>query len=131
MGLDQVLADGETQTEPPIALRAAADAYNKGNMKGAAAFLNIARNYDRRSPELAHNLAVIELLGGQVDNAISTLTGVAGEVPEARINLGIAYEKKGEPLKALAAWKAAAAANVRWGALKDWIEAKERFWGAQ
>jgi tetratricopeptide (TPR) repeat protein len=114
-----------------IALRAAADAYNKGNVKGAAAFLNRARNYDRRSPELAHNLAVIELLTGQVDNAIPTLNALVGEVPEARINLGIAYEKKGDPQKALATWKAAAQANVRWAALKDWIEAKERFWGAQ
>jgi tetratricopeptide (TPR) repeat protein len=118
------------QAAGDIALRAAAEAYAGGSVKGAAGFLAAARVYDKRSPELAHNLAVVDIAQGNLDEAISVLNGLVGEVPEARINLGIAYEKKGEPLKALAAWKAAAAAGVRHGGLKDWIEAKERFWGA-
>lgn len=111
-----------------IALRAAADAYNSGNIKSSAAFLKIAKTYDKRSPELTHNEAVLDIATGAVDSAISALNSIAGEVPEARVNLGIAWEKKGEPLRALAAWKAAS--GVRFAHLKDWIEAKERFWGA-
>jgi tetratricopeptide (TPR) repeat protein len=118
------------QAAGDIALRAAAEAYQGGGTKSAAGFLAMARVHDKRSPELAHNLAVIEIASGNVDNAINILNGIVNDVPEARINLGIAYEKKGEPLKALAAWKAAAAAGVRHGPLKDWIEAKERFWGS-
>lgn len=118
------------QAAGDIALRAAAEAYAGGASKSAQSFLAMARVHDKRSPELAHNLAVLAIASGNVDDAINVLTGLANEVPEARINLGIAYEKKGEPLKALAAWKAAAAAGARYGALKDWIEAKERFWGS-
>ncbi len=117
------------QAAGDIALRAAADAYAGGNVRRAASYLTIARTYDKRSPELAHNLAVVDLSTGSVDSAISALVGLVGDVPEARINLGIAYEKKGEPLKALSAWKQAAAAGSRYSPLKDWIEAKERFWG--
>jgi tetratricopeptide (TPR) repeat protein len=113
-----------------IAIRAAAEAYAAGNTKLAAQFLSTAKSYDKRSPEVVHDLAVIELATGQTDSALNVLAGLVGEVPEARINLGIAYEKKGEPLKALQTWKAAATAGSRFAPLKDWIEAKERFWGS-
>ncbi|HUS31863.1 MAG TPA: tetratricopeptide repeat protein [Kofleriaceae bacterium] len=113
-----------------IAVRAAAEAYTAGNTKLAAQFLATAKSYDKRSPEVVHDLAVIDLVGGQTDNAMNVLANLVGEVPEARINIGVAYERKGEPLKALQSWKAAAAAGSRFAPLKDWIEAKERFWGA-
>lgn len=119
------------QAAGDIALRAAAEAYGgDGGTRAAATFLAKARGYDRRSPELAHNQAVIDIAGGSVDGAIAVLEGLVNEVPEARINLGVAWEKKGDPMKALAAWKAALAAGVRHGPLEGWIEAKERFWGA-
>ncbi len=112
-----------------IALRAAAEAYDDGNLKQAAKFLTEASGYDKRSPELAHNLAVIDLAGGKVDSAIAKLERLTGDVPEAWINLGIAYERDGRPLEALEAWRKAKAAGVRFGPLDDWIAAKERFWG--
>jgi tetratricopeptide (TPR) repeat protein len=118
------------QAAGDIALRAAAEAYSGGATRSAATYLSMARVHDRRSPELAHNLAVIAITSGSVDDAISVLTGLANDVPEARINLGIAWEKKGEPLKALAAWKAALAAGARHSQLRDWIQTKERFWGS-
>ncbi|HTL32328.1 MAG TPA: tetratricopeptide repeat protein [Kofleriaceae bacterium] len=114
-----------------IAVRASAEAYAAGNTKLAAQFLATAKSYDKRSPEVIHDLAVIDLASGQTDSAMNVLAGLVGDVPEARVNLGIAYEKKGEPQKALQTWKAAAQAGSRFGPLKDWIEAKERFWGAQ
>ena len=117
------------QAARDIALRAAVEAYGAGNVKQAAKFLVTARNHDRRSPELLHNLAVVELAGGDADDAIRILEQVVGEVPEARVNLGIAWDRKGEPQKALDSWRAAVASGVRYGPLRDWIEAKERFWG--
>lgn len=118
------------QAASDIALRAAAEAYASGNTKAAASFLATARTYNRSSPEVAHNLAVLDIATGNVDAAISTLVGLVGDVPEARINLGIAYEKKGEPTKALAQWKAALAAGARYSPLKDWVDSKERLWGS-
>jgi tetratricopeptide (TPR) repeat protein len=119
------------QAATDIALRAAAEAYAAGNYKASAAFLVTARGYDKRSVEATHNQAVIDIWTGSVDSAIGALAPLVNEVPEARVNLGIAYEKKGEPLKALSTWKSAASAGVRFAPLRDWIEAKERFWGAQ
>ena len=51
------------------------------------------------------------------------------KVPEALVNLGIAYERKGDPVKALDAWRRARKAGVRFGPLADWIESKERIYG--
>lgn len=118
------------QAATDIALRAAAQAYATGNTKAAARFLATAKTYDRRSPEVTHNLAVLDLAAGQADGAISTFAGLTDEVPEAKVNLGIAYEKKGDPVKALATWKAALASGSRYAPLKDWIDSKERLWGA-
>ncbi len=112
-----------------IALRAAQEAYGDGNLKQAAKFLATAKLHDKRSPELAHNLAVIELANGKVDTAIPELERIADEVPEALVNLGIAYDRKHDPLRALEYWKKAVSAGVKHGPLNDWIETKERFWG--
>jgi tetratricopeptide (TPR) repeat protein len=112
-----------------IALRAAQEAYGAGSLKQAGKFLADAKLYDKRSPELAHNLAVIDLASGDVDDAIRALDRVKDEVPEAYVNLGIAYDRKHDPARALEAWKKAQALGVRFKNLDDWIEAKQRFWG--
>jgi len=117
------------QAAGDIAIRAAAEAYANGNLGQARGFLTTARTYDKRSSELLHNLAVVALANGKLDDAIATLEQLVGEVPEARINLGIALERKGNPARALEVWKAAAAAGVRSPGLAGWIEKKERFWG--
>ena len=89
--------------------------------------------YDVREHVLAiakeHNLAVIDLVDGNVDAAIAQLDRVAAKVPEAFVNLGIAYERKGDPMMALDAWRRARKAGVRFAPLADWIEAKERIYG--
>lgn len=112
-----------------IALRAAQEAYGDGNLKQAGKFLGDAKLYDKRSPELAHNLAVIELSSGDVDDAIRELDRVKDEVPEAYVNLGIAYDRKHDAKRALEYWKKALAIGVRFKSLDDWIETKQRFWG--
>jgi len=114
-----------------VALEAANDAYRSGQMAQARKYLGAARNVSSRvgTDEVAHNLAVIDLVDGNVDSAIAQLDRVASKVPEALVNLGIAYEKKGDPLKALDAWRRARKAGVRFAPLADWIEAKERIYG--
>lgn len=114
-----------------VALEAAQDAYRSGSNAQARRFLNIAKNANSRvgTDEVAHNLAVIDLADGNVDSAIAQLERVAGKVPEALVNLGIAYERKGDPVKALDAWRRARKAGVRFPQLADWIESKERVYG--
>ncbi|MDX2092318.1 MAG: tetratricopeptide repeat protein [Kofleriaceae bacterium] len=114
-----------------VALEAAQDAYRAGQIGQARRYLGAARNVNSRigTDEVAHNLAVIDLAEGNVDAAIAGLERVAGKIPEALVNLGIAYERKGDPLKALDAWRRAKRAGVRFGPLADWIESKERIYG--
>ncbi len=115
------------------ALNAAQDAYHNGQLAQARKYLVTARNANARigADEVAHNLAVLDLADGRVDAAIAELEREVGKVPEALINLGIAYEKKGEPQKALDAWRRARKAGVRFPQLNEWIESKERVYGDQ
>jgi tetratricopeptide (TPR) repeat protein len=114
-----------------VALEAAQDAYRAGQFKPARKFLQTARNANARvgSDEVAHNLAVLDLVDGKLDAAIAALERIAPKVPEALVNLGIAYERKREPQRALDAWRRARRAGVRFAPLADWIEAKERVYG--
>jgi tetratricopeptide (TPR) repeat protein len=114
-----------------VALEAARDAFNTGQWSAARRFLLQARNANARvgNDEVAHNLAAVDLAEGKVDLAIAQLEKLAGKLPEALLNLGIAYDKKSEPQKALDAWRRAKRAGARHPNLNDWIEAKERIYG--
>ena len=74
---------------------------------------------------------MIELASGKLAAAIPVLERIAPRVPEALINLGIAYDRQGEPTKALDAWRRARRAGVGFAPLGDWIDAKERIYGAE
>ncbi|HEY4240204.1 MAG TPA: tetratricopeptide repeat protein [Kofleriaceae bacterium] len=115
-----------------VALEAAADAYRNGALAQARKYLGQARAANARlgNDEVAHNIAVLDLADGRVDAAIPELERVAPKLPEALVNLGLAYEKKGEPQKALDAWRRARKAGVRFPPLAEWIESKERIYGA-
>jgi len=113
-----------------IALRAANEAYDRGRAVEAKKYLNEAEKYDRRNPELGHNLAVLDLAAGRVDVALVRLSQVQSEVPEALVNIGIAYDRKGEPLRALDYYRKAVAVGVRFAPLRSWIDMKERLWGS-
>jgi tetratricopeptide (TPR) repeat protein len=134
--LDKIRSKARGVAEPlakmaarDIALRAAQEAYQSGSMKTAEKYLSDAKLYDKKSPELAHNLAVVQLANGKIDSAINELDRIKDDVPEAYINLGIAYDRKHDPTRALEYWKRAVSAGAHYGPLKDWIEQKERFWG--
>lgn len=114
-----------------VALNAAQDAYRNGHLPQARKYLATAKSANARfgADEVVHNLAVLDLADGKYDAAIAQLEKIAPKVPEAYINLGIAYERKGDHPKALDAWKRAKKAGARFGPLAEWIESKERIYG--
>ncbi len=114
-----------------VALNAAQDAYRAGQLAQARKYLATAKAANARvgGDEVAHNLAVLDLADGKVDAAIAQLERLGPRIPEALVNLGIAYERKGEHPKALDAWRRAKKAGVRFTPVNDWIESKERIYG--
>lgn len=114
-----------------VALEAARGAYQSGALARAKQYLQTARNARARAgaDEVAHDLAVIDLLEGRYAAAIAALEKLAPKLPDALVSAGIAYEKQGEPTKALDAWRRARKAGVRFAPLADWIDAKERIYG--
>ncbi len=107
-----------------VALDAAQDAYHADKLAAARRYLATARAANAKvgGDEVAHNLAVLDLAEGHVDAAIAQLERLANKLPEALVNLGIAYERKGDQAKALDAWRRARKAGVRFAPLADWIE---------
>jgi len=113
-----------------VAMRAAAEAYRRDDLKQARAFLAKARRIERGSPEVAHNEAVLLLAAGRKpETAIAQLLRVADAVPEAHVSLGIAYERMGERVKALEHFQKAVRSGVRHTGLDEWIAIKQRIWG--
>jgi tetratricopeptide (TPR) repeat protein len=114
-----------------VALEATRDAYGNNQLAQARKYLTTARSANARvgNDEVALNLAVLDLAEGRIDSAIGQLERLAGKLPEALVNLGIAYERKGEPQKALDAWRRARKSGSRFPQLVDWIESKERIYG--
>lgn len=115
-----------------VALEAASDAYRGGQLALARRYLQAGKSASSRigQDELAHNLAVLDVADGNLDAAIGVLERLAPKLPEALVNLGIAYERKGDPVRALDAWRRARRAGVRFAPLGDWIESKERIYGS-
>jgi tetratricopeptide (TPR) repeat protein len=114
-----------------VALNAAQESYRNGQLADARKFLASARTANARvgGDEVAHNLAVLDLADGKYDAAIAQLDKLSARVPEALVNLGIAYERKGDHARALDAWRRARKAGVRFGQISEWIESKERIYG--
>lgn len=116
-----------------VALEAAQDAYRAGQLAQVRKYLATAKSANTRvgADEVAHDLAVLDLLDGRYDAAIAQLDRLSAKLPEALVNLGIAYEKQGDPQRALDAWRRARKAGVRFAPLAEWIEAKERIYGSR
>jgi tetratricopeptide (TPR) repeat protein len=114
-----------------VALNAAQEAYRAGQLAQARAYLTTAKNANARigGDEIAHDVAVLDLAEGHIDSVIVQLDKVVPRVPEALVNLGIAYERKGDQSKALDAWRRARKLGVRFPQLAEWIETKERIYG--
>ncbi|HEY1557101.1 MAG TPA: tetratricopeptide repeat protein [Kofleriaceae bacterium] len=116
-----------------VALDAAQDAYRAGDVAAARKYLAAARTANARvgGDEIAVDLAVLDLADGHIDAAIAELDRLSAKVPEALVDLGIAYERKGEQTRALDAWRRARKLGVRFAPLEDWISSKERIYGGE
>jgi predicted negative regulator of RcsB-dependent stress response len=114
-----------------VALNAAQDAYHAGQLAQARRYLATAKaaNAHVGGDEIAQDLAVLDLADGKVEAAIAQLEHLSPKVPEALVNLGLAYERAGDQQKALDAWHRARKLGVRFAPLGEWIESKERVYG--
>ncbi len=112
-----------------VAMRAAAAAHARGRTSTARKYLNTADDVVRgRDPYLLHNRAVLDLESGKLDSAITVLTRVADDVPEALVNLGIAYDRKGDAAAAVRYYRRAKA-RLKSAEVDEWIAAKEYVYG--
>jgi len=105
--------------------------FNKDDYKGAAAELRIAKGLGAKGAAYEHNLAVLDLAQGKGGQAVKVLEGLGGRPPEALMNLGIYYDRQGEPQKALEYYRRAAERGVRHARLKAWLDVKERLFGGK
>jgi tetratricopeptide (TPR) repeat protein len=118
-----------------VAIRAAHRAYDRGDLTAARRYMQraAARGSGAR---VAHDLAALELAagagrrGGRLDQVIRALEAVAGEVPAALYNLGVARDRAGEPRRALDDYRRAKAAGIDAPGLDRRIQIKERLWTA-
>ncbi|HEX7837781.1 MAG TPA: tetratricopeptide repeat protein [Kofleriaceae bacterium] len=60
---------------------------------------------------------------------LAAMEGMAGNPPEALVNLGIIYDQLGRPKDAYDAWTKAKARGVQVRDLQRWIDAKKRIYG--
>ncbi|HEY3352544.1 MAG TPA: tetratricopeptide repeat protein [Polyangia bacterium] len=105
--------------------------FNRDDYRGAAAELKAAKGLGARGSSLEHNLAVIDLVEGRGAQAARTFESLGGRPAEALMNLGIHYDRQGEPQKALEMYRKAADRGVRAARLKGWIDVKERLFGGR
>lgn len=116
-----------------IASRAAASAYARGSMTDTRKYLDEVRAVTKgRDDVLDHNLALIDLEAGRIDAAIAVFKRVAADVPEALVNLGIAYDRKEDPDNAVRYYRRAEAnPKLKFPKVKEWIAAKENVYGPE
>jgi len=114
-----------------VALGAADKAYRDGDLKKARKMLTQAKKAQSRAgaDELDHNLAVLDVADGELSDALGVLEKLLAKIPEAGVSLGVIADRDGDPAEALAKWRAARKAGVKFAPLDDWIAAKERIYG--
>ncbi len=76
--------------------------------------------------ELDHNLAVVDLEENRGDAAERAFETLGSKPPEALVNLGILFERRGDTKKALEYYKRALDRGARSPKLREWIDVKER-----
>jgi tetratricopeptide (TPR) repeat protein len=108
------------------------DYYQRSDEKRASAYLATAAKVpakgDRR--ELEHNLAVLDLFSGKAPQAERVFDALGARPCEARLNLGILKDRQGDSKKALELYKQARSCGARGAKLQEWIDVKERLFGA-
>ena len=105
--------------------------FNRDDYRGAATELRAAKGMGARGASLDHNFAVLDLVEGRGAQAAKALEALGGRPAEALMNLGIYYDRQGDPQKALELYRKAAERGVRSPRLKGWIDVKERLFGGK
>jgi tetratricopeptide (TPR) repeat protein len=108
------------------------DYYQRSDEKRAGVYLanaaKVPAKGDRR--ELEHNLAVLDLFTGKTPQAERVFDALGTRPCEARLNLGILRDRQGDSRKALELYKQARSCGARGAKLQEWIDVKERLFGA-
>ena len=114
----------------------ASDVHRSGSFGSAkTALSNAARFVDSSSRGkmeriIEHNQVVLAMGDRAAPRAsIATLERLAESVPEALANLGILYDRLGQPREAYDAWNRARQRGVRSRTMQEWIDTKKRMYG--
>ncbi len=102
--------------------------YRSGKASSAGKALSTAAKYATSAQQkrlIDHNRAVLGMKS--VNPAVFAKMG--GNPPESIINLGVAYDRAGDPKKAYDAWVQAKSKGARAPDLDKWIAAKRRIFG--
>ncbi len=107
------------------------DYYQKSDERRAEGFLKSAQRVVAKGEkrELEHNLAVVDLAAGRVQQAEKVFDALGGRPAESLVNLGIVRDKQGDAKKALELYKRALDHGAKAPKLREWIDVKERLFG--
>ena len=105
--------------------------FNRDDYRGAAAELRAARGMGARGASMEHNLAVIDMVEGRAGQAARVMEGLGGRPAESLMNLGIYYDRQGDPRKAMEYYRRAVDRGVRVARLRTWLDVKERLFGGK
>ena len=114
-------------------LALAYDYYVSGRGKLVGATLRNAQKAQVRTSEdddavLDHNLAVVDVMEGR-GGGEKVFEHLGSRPPEALVNLGILYDRRGEIRKALDLYRKALERGARTSRLREWIDTKDRLLG--
>lgn len=114
-------------------LALAYDYHVSGRTKLVGPTLRNAQKVQVRTSEddeaiLAHNLAVADVAEGH-GGGEKVFERLGSRPPEALVNLGILYDRRGEIRKALDLYRKALERGARTGRLREWIDTKDRLLG--
>jgi tetratricopeptide (TPR) repeat protein len=105
----------------------AVDQWRAGQLAAAGRSLTTAEKY--AGGEIKRRIAMDRAALSLGKNDLGAMEGLAGNPPEALVNLGILYDQLGRPKDAYDAWTRAKARGVQTRDLQRWIDAKKRIYG--
>ena len=105
----------------------AVEQWRGGQLGAAGKSLATAEKY--ASGDIKRRIVMDRAVLALGKNDLATMEGLAGNPPEALVNLGILYDQLGRPKDAYDAWARAKARGVQARDLQRWIDAKKRIYG--
>lgn len=106
----------------------ASDQWRNGQAGAASKSLVNAEKF-ANNPELKRRVAMDRAAVSLDKSDLPGLEALAGNPPEALVNIGILHDRAGRPKEAYDAWVKAKARGVQARDLQKWIDAKKRIYG--